>query len=98
MATQADVDALTAEVNQISTDLNSVQTDLDDSTTKLQAEIDSLAAGNPGLDLSALQAAVEPIDEAVANLGDHAKALGDLAPSQPAAPDPAVPETGEPTA
>lgn len=62
MATQADVDALTVAVGQISTDLATAQ-------TELQAEIDSLSAANPGLDLTALQAAVAPVDEAVQQLG-----------------------------
>jgi hypothetical protein len=70
MATQADVDALTTAVDQIATDLTAAQ-------SKLQAEINALAAANPGLDLTALQAAVAPVDAAV-------QALGALAPSPPA--------------
>lgn len=70
MATQADVDAITAEVGQIAADL-------DADTTKLQTEIDALAAANPSLDLTALQAAVTPLDA-------KALALGALVPTPPA--------------
>ena len=61
MATQTDVDALTTAVGQVSTDLATAQ-------TTLQAEIDSLAAANPALDLTALQAAVAPVDAAAVAL------------------------------
>lgn len=71
MASQADVDALTSAVDQVSADLASAQ-------SKLQAEIDALAAANPSLDLTALQAAVAPLDSAVV-------ALGDLTPTPPSA-------------
>lgn len=60
-ATQADIDALTAAVGQVSTDLVSTR-------DKLQAEIDALA--NAGVDISGLQAAVAPLDDAVKSLGD----------------------------
>jgi hypothetical protein len=60
-ATQADIDALTAEVNQVATDLGDAQ-------SKLQAEIDALAA--QGVDVTALQAAVQPLDGAVQALGN----------------------------
>jgi hypothetical protein len=72
MSTQADADALVVQVNQIVTDLTAAQ-------ASLQAEIDKLANANPTLDLSALQAAVAPLDTQV-------QILGTL---QPAAPVPA---------
>lgn len=62
MSTQADVDALTAQVSQVATDLQTAQ-------TTIQAEIDALAAANPALDLTGLQDALAPIDEAVVKLG-----------------------------
>jgi hypothetical protein len=62
MATQADVDALTTQVDQVAADLATAQ-------TVLQTEIDTLAAANPALDLTALQAAVAPVDAAVVALG-----------------------------
>jgi len=77
MATQADVDALTASVDQVATDLATAR-------TTLQQEIDSLAQQNPGLDLSALTAAVAPIDQAV-------QALGALKPDPAPAPTPTPP-------
>jgi multidrug resistance efflux pump len=67
MATQADLDALTAQVDQVAVDLAAAQ-------TTLQAEIDSLSSANPSLDLTGLQAAVAPLDDAV-------KALGELKPT-----------------
>jgi hypothetical protein len=51
MATQADVDALTAAVSGVSTDLAAA-------VTNIQAEIAALQTANPALDLSALQTAV----------------------------------------
>lgn len=74
MATQADIDQLTQQVTQ-------VQTDLQSSTTEIQAEIDRLAAANPQIDVSALQAAVAPLD-------DKVKALGQITPTPPAPPTP----------
>jgi hypothetical protein len=75
--TQADVDALTAQIEQVAQDLIAAQ-------GKLQAEIDALAAANPGVDLTALQAAVAPLDAAVV-------ALGGLAPDAPPEPTPPAP-------
>ena len=75
MATQAEVDTITAEVQKVATDLSTVK-------TTLQTEIDKLAEANPSLDLSALKTAVEPLDAAV-------EALGNLQPLTPA-PAPAA--------
>jgi prefoldin subunit 5 len=58
MATQADVDALTAQIGTVSTDLAKAQTDI-------QAEIDALSQANPALNLDALTAAVAQLDPAV---------------------------------
>ena len=74
MATQADVDAITTAVTQVAVDLATAKTDL-------QTEIDSLVTANPALDLTALQAAVAPVDAAVV-------ALETLKPTPPA-PTPA---------
>lgn len=82
MATQADIDALTAEINQVATDVDTAK-------TQLQAEIDALADANPGLDVSALQAAVAPLDGAVV-------ALGELKPTPPAPPASAAEPTAHP--
>ena len=75
MATQEQVDALTASIAQVSQDLAS-------SSAAIQAELDALKSANPSLDLSALEAAVAPLDDAV-------KAVGALTPSQPTPPPPA---------
>jgi hypothetical protein len=72
--TQSDVDAITTQVDQVAQDLTAAQ-------VKLQAEIDALAAANPTVDLTALQAAVAPLDAAVL-------ALGGLTPDVPPAPTP----------
>src|SRR5438309_9884094 len=77
MATQADVDALTQQVGQVASDLQSAQ-------TQLQTEIDNIAAANPNLDLSALQSAIQPLDDSV-------KALGNLQPTPAPSPAPAPP-------
>jgi len=77
MSTQADVDALTTAVDQVATDLGAAK-------TELQSEIDALSAANPGLNLTALQAAIAPVDSAV-------QALGALKPTPPAPPVPSAP-------
>ena len=77
MSTQAEADAVTAQVTQVSTDLATAKTDI-------QAQIDALAVANPAVDLTALQAAVAPLDAAVV-------ALETLAPTPPAPPVPPVP-------
>jgi paraquat-inducible protein B len=70
MATQAAVDALTTELAQVAVDLHTA-------SATLQSEIDALAAANPTLDLSALQAAATPLD-------GQAQALAALVPTPPA--------------
>ena len=76
MSTQADVDAVTTQAGEIASDLATAKVDL-------HAEIDALSAANPGLDLTALQAAVSPLDQA-------AKDLAGLKPTPPP-PPPAPP-------
>lgn len=86
MATQQDIDALTQQVTQ-------VQSDLAASSQQIQSELDSLSSANPQLDVSALEAAVAPLDGAV-------KALGQLSPqqAQPGQPAPASPADNPPPA
>ncbi len=79
MATQADVDVLTASVTKVSADIANAK-------TTLQAEIDKLATANPALDLTSLQAAVALLDPAVLELGN-------LTPTPPPPPPP-PPVTG----
>lgn len=59
-ANQQDIDQLTTQVTQVATDLGNAR-------NSLQAEIDSLAG--QGVNVSALQAAVAPLDSAVQQLG-----------------------------
>jgi hypothetical protein len=72
LATQDDVNALTAAIEQ-------VETDLQTAATNIQSELDALASANPTLDLTALQDAVTPLD-------DQVNALGNLKPTPPATP------------
>ena len=76
MGTQADVDAITTAIGQVETDLKA-------SSDAIQAELDQLAAANPGVDLTALRSAVSGLDPAVQAIG----ALKPLTP-QPPAPGP----------
>ena len=111
MATQPEIDQLTTEVGDIATGLQTVtatvatvEADAAAASAKLQEEIDNLAAANPGLDLTALKAAVAPVTAAVApleaavtTLGTHVTALGSLAPLTPTpapAPTPPAPAAG----
>ena len=68
MATQADIDALTAQVDKIDVEVKTAAATLSAEIAKLQAIID---AGQPVLDLSALQAAVTALD----NLNPDAPAV-----------------------
>jgi hypothetical protein len=83
---QSEIDALTASVTQVATDVATVGADLATASTALQGEIDTLKAGNPALDLSALQAAAAPVDGAVQALDAAAKAIGGLVPTPPPFP------------
>lgn len=67
---QSQIDALTAQANQIGTDLDATQ-------TELQNQINALAAANPQLDFSGLEAAMAPLDA-------HVLALQQLQPQSPA--------------
>jgi hypothetical protein len=69
MATQADVDALTARVNAIATQQNKA---LDE----VKAEVKALQDANPALDLTALSGAVD-------SAAQGAQALDDLNPDAP---------------
>lgn len=72
MSEQEQVGALETAVTQVATDLAAAR-------TTLQAELDALAAANPGVDLSRLTTAVEALDPAV-------QALVALKPEAPAGP------------
>jgi hypothetical protein len=99
MTTQADIDTITATVDQVAIDLGTVQTDLTSATSTLQDEINTLAEANPSLDLTALQAAVAPLDQTVQALDASVKALGSAQPQQEQeqpAPTPAPEPTPEP--
>ena len=58
MATQADIDALTAQVTANNPALAATLASIATDTTKIEAEIASLKAANPAIDLTALTAAV----------------------------------------
>jgi|HubBroStandDraft_5_1064220.scaffolds.fasta_scaffold01601_2 hypothetical protein len=82
--------SLQEEINGITTELDQVATDIASVQTTLQTEIDNLAAANPGVDLSGLRTAVQPLDAAV-------QALGKLEPTPAIPPAEAAPVTpGEP--
>jgi hypothetical protein len=70
MATQEQVDALTAAVGTVSADLATAK-------TTIQAEIDKLAGEHPQVNLEALTTAVDALDPAV-------QALDQLKPETPA--------------
>ena|ERR1035437_7181404 len=77
MSTQAQVDALTAELTQVASDLVA-------SSAALQTEIDSLSAANPGVSLTALQAAADALDPAVKAIGALVPVAGARGPIGPA--------------
>jgi uncharacterized coiled-coil protein SlyX len=67
---EGSLDALNAAVDQVAADLST-------SVTELQTELDNLAAANPGVDLTAVTAKVEALDQQV-------QAVGNLTPTPPA--------------
>lgn len=76
--------SLQEEINSIAAELDKVGTDLAGVRETLQAEIDNLATQNPGVDLSSLRTAVQPLDAAV-------QALAKLEPI-PASPPAETPQ------
>jgi hypothetical protein len=84
MATQSEVDAITAELGTVATDLASGQ-------VTLQAEIDSLAAANPAVDVTALKEAADALDPAVQKLASLVPDPATTTPVDPTNPDPAPP-------
>lgn len=60
MATQADIDNLTAQVTKVMSEVTAATNVLVAAVAALQAQID---AGQPVLDLSALNAAVQALDD-----------------------------------
>jgi hypothetical protein len=77
MSLQEEINTVVAELGKVASDIAIVQ-------ATLQTEINNLASQNPGVDLSGLRTAVQPLDAAV-------QALGKLepAPAPTPAPEPA---------
>lgn len=75
MATQAEVDALTNQVVKIGSEVQNVKTEL----AKVQAQVDAL--GVP-VDLSALSAAIQSVDD----LNPDAQPAGEPVTEEPAEP------------
>lgn len=80
VATQADVDALTAAVGDLEDQVTADETQLGTAVTGIQAEIDALKNANPALDLSGLQAKVTDATTAVTNLGTAVSNVSALVP------------------
>lgn len=91
-ATQQDVDNLSASIQGVASDLAQAQSDAVKVNTEVQAEIARLQAANPGVDLTALQAAVAPLDGVAKALDASVNAIGTIAPlpSAGSAADPAA--------
>ena len=79
----ADVQALTAALNDVTTQTGNVV----NLTTQIQAEIAQLQAGNPALDLTALDALASQAAQVSSSLDSAVSSLGGLVP-------PAQPPTG----
>ena len=60
MATQTDIDALTAQLATLSSDLSGA-------VAGIQADLDALKAANPAVDITALQASVASLSTVVAS-------------------------------
>ena len=81
MATQADIDALTAQLTERDATLTTALTGIQGDVDTLKAEIAALQTGNPALNVAGLQAAVASIAGHV----DQATAIDAQTPP-PAAP------------
>jgi uncharacterized protein YjlB len=80
VATQADVDALTAAVGDLESQVTADETELGTAVAGIQAEIDALKNANPALDLTGLQAKVTDAQSAVTDLGTAVSSVSALVP------------------
>lgn len=80
VATQADVDALTAAVGDLESQVTADETQLGTAVAGIQAEIDALKNANPALDLTGLQAKVTEAQGAVTDLGAAVNNVSALVP------------------
>lgn len=78
MANQADIDALKATIDQLGGDLSTA-------LSGIQSDLDAAVQANPGVDLSALQASVGTLSEAVL----RAQQIDGENPAAPVESDPA---------
>jgi uncharacterized phage infection (PIP) family protein YhgE len=92
MATQEDIDTLTAQVTALSDTLATETSELDTATAAILAEIDTLTNANPALDVSGLTAAVESVSTATSNIKAAADSVQSIPPAAPVEPtDPTAP-------
>jgi TolA-binding protein len=94
MATQADIDAVTAALVSEDSALNTAVTNLTAADTAIQSEIAALQAANPALDLSGLQAEMTKSQAASAAVATAVAATAALVPAPAPAPTPVPPTTG----
>lgn len=80
MATQSDIDAVTAALVQEDSDLNAAVASLTAADTAIAAEIAALQAANPALDLSGLQAELASSQAASAAVAAAVSATAALVP------------------
>jgi peptidoglycan hydrolase CwlO-like protein len=86
MATQAEIDAVTAALVQEDSDLNTAVANLTAADTAIENQIAALQQANPALDLSGLQAELTKSQAASAAVASAVAATAAIVPAPPAGP------------
>lgn len=86
MATQADIDAVTAALTAEDSELNTAVSGLNTSVTNIQALIAQLQQQNPQLDLTALQAELQNSQTQATNIQTAVQSAASLVPAPTPAP------------
>lgn len=88
---QSDIDAATSALTSATTTISGVAADLVTAEANIQAEITALQNANPGLDTSALNAAVAGLSAPLSALQSADTSVDSLeTPAAPAAPEPSA--------
>lgn len=81
VSTQSDVDALQAQVETLDTQVQGFTTTTTTAITNITAEITALQQANPGVDTTALAAAVTQFSTDLSSLGVEVGDVGNIAPA-----------------
>jgi hypothetical protein len=85
-ATQGDADAIAAAIATLTNLVVSDDAQINTAVSAIAAALAAAGNANPGVDLSAAQAAVTAAQAAIADLGNAAASVSALVPAPPAEP------------